>query len=107
MHAAPAELAGAWNFGSSDDSFITVGAMVEQVVQHWGDGEIDSRPDTALHEAQFLKLDSSKARTLLGWRPRWDVRTAVSKTVEWYRRHRAGEDMLAVSQEQIAAYSGQ
>ena len=107
MHAAPAEHSGAWNFGSNDDAFITVGAMVEQVVQHWGDGVIDSRPDMSLHEAQVLRLDSSKARTLLGWRPRWDVRTAVSKTVEWYRRHRAGEDMLAVSKEQIAAYSGQ
>jgi CDP-glucose 4,6-dehydratase len=53
-----------------------------------------------------LRLDSSKARSILGWKPRWDVRTSVSKTVEWYRRHLAGEDMLAVSKKQIAAYSG-
>jgi len=80
---------------------------VEQVAQQWGEGNIDSRPpNPALHETHVLRLDSSKARTLLGWKPRWDVRTSIAKTVEWYRRHLSGEDMLAVSKDQIAAYSG-
>jgi CDP-glucose 4,6-dehydratase len=105
MCAAPEEFSGAWNFGPDDDSFLTVAAMAERMLMQWGAGEIVSVPSPALHESRVLRLDSSKAKSLLGWKPRWDVRTALSKTVEWHKRLLAGDDMLAVSMEQIAEYT--
>jgi CDP-glucose 4,6-dehydratase len=105
MADAPAEFSGAWNFGPDDDSFLTVAEMVDQMIREWGGGETDPAPAAALHETRVLRLDSSKAKTLLGWKPRWDVRTALSKTVEWHKRLLAGDDMLAVSRDQIAEYA--
>jgi len=41
--------------------------------------------ENAPHEASFLKLDNSKAKSLLGWFPKWSIETAVKKVVEWER----------------------
>ncbi len=66
--------------------------------------EIDS--EKHVHEAHELRLDASKARTRLDWRPRWDVDRAVRESLKWYRAHFEGEDMLRYSQAQIAEFSG-
>jgi CDP-glucose 4,6-dehydratase len=105
MSDEPAGFSGAWNFGSTDGSLLTVSEMVRQVVEEWGEGSCDVCPDPLLHEAQVLKLDSLKARTFLGWKSRWDVRTSISKTVEWYKHNLAGNDMYEISKRQIADYS--
>ena len=39
----------------------------------------------ARHEAGLLMLDSTKARSVLGWRPIWNINETVKHTVEWYR----------------------
>jgi CDP-glucose 4,6-dehydratase len=105
MAEAPAEFSGAWNFGPDNHSFLTVDAMVEHAIREWGTGRIQLDPSSRQHEAAVLRLDSSKARTLLGWRPRWDVRKALTRTVQWHKRLLAGDDMLAVSRAQIAEYA--
>ena len=56
------------------------------------------------HEATYLKLDGSKARTQLGWHPRWRLRDALVKTLEWHEAWRRAENMRSVTLEQIAAY---
>src|SRR3546814_16196739 len=56
------------------------------------------------HEAQSLKLDSSKAHAALGWHPRWALDVALGRTLEWHQAWRRGEDMAAVSVAQIAAH---
>jgi CDP-glucose 4,6-dehydratase len=62
--------------------------------------------DAALHphEAHTLRLDSSRARTLLGWRPRWSLDAALDRTIDWHLAWRDGQDMAAVSLAQIDAY---
>jgi CDP-glucose 4,6-dehydratase len=107
MAEAPGEFSGAWNFGPDEGSVLTVAEMVHLMIREWGTGEVKTAPAAALHESRVLRLDSSKAKALLGWKPRWDVRTALSKTVEWHKRLRAGEDMLAVSRGQIADYAAE
>lgn len=98
------DFAEAWNFGPDESD----ARPVEWIVGHlcalipgarW-------RQDDAAHphEASVLKLDSSKARTRLGWRPRWDLETALRKTVEWHQGWRRGEDMRKSSLSQIRAY---
>lgn len=92
-------LAKAYNFGPSDDDVRPVGWLVEQLAIH---SEVDDGPHP--HEAHWLKLDSSLARTTLGWAPTWDLAEGLRATADWYRAHREGEDLLALTRAQIAAF---
>jgi CDP-glucose 4,6-dehydratase len=96
----------AWNFGPAYQDCRPVRWIVEQLSQAWGPEakwELDERPKP--HEANFLKLDSSKAGTRLGWRPRWDLACALSAIVECHKAHLAGADVRAVVLDQIRRYT--
>ncbi|MGF1509245.1 MAG: CDP-glucose 4,6-dehydratase [Myxococcota bacterium] len=98
---------GGWNFGPADTSVTTVRYLVEQMVAAWGSGTVEERPDpNAPHEAGLLKLDISKASASLEWRSAWSVRETVRKTVDWYRAHLEGADLLEVTRSQITDYAG-
>ena len=56
------------------------------------------------HEAHYLKLDCSKARSELGWRPRLDLQDALSWIVEWTRAYAAGDDMIDITTGQIERF---
>jgi CDP-glucose 4,6-dehydratase len=89
----------AFNFGPADDDVRPVGWVVERLAPT---SEIDAGPHP--HEAGWLKLDSSLARATLGWTPAWDLAEALRRTADWYRAHRDGDDVRAVTCAQIAAY---
>jgi CDP-glucose 4,6-dehydratase len=99
-------LAGAWNFGPSDNDAREVGWVVERLRAHWGDGLAwrSSASSDDPPEAHALRIDSSKARELLGWQPPWALDEALGRTVEWFQTQRAGGDMRAVTLEQIEAF---
>ena len=80
--------AGAWNFGPSHEGSITVEEVVRSVKKHWNkiDYEI-MKHSKQFHEANVLKLDCSKAYTLLHWKGVWDSDTAFEKTVKWYKAY--------------------
>jgi CDP-glucose 4,6-dehydratase len=99
-------LGGAWNFGPWDADAKPVSWIVEQLAARVGDGarwrvEV---PEGAPHEAVQLKLDISKARTRLGWQPRWSLPRCLESIVEWDRTYRAHGDLQAVTLQQIAAF---
>jgi CDP-glucose 4,6-dehydratase len=100
--------AGAWNFGPPDEDAVTVAALADQIVRLWGEGTWKAAPEQdAPHEAHDLKLDCSKARQLLGWRPRFTLDEAVGMTVAWYRQAlSSGLDggMHEMTGEQIRSY---
>jgi CDP-glucose 4,6-dehydratase len=91
---------GAWNFGPADDEARPVRWVAERLGVRW---EADSGDHP--HEAHFLKLDSSRARARLGWRPLWDLERGLDATAQWYAAHREGGDMRQVVLDQIEAYS--
>jgi CDP-glucose 4,6-dehydratase len=102
------DFADAWNFGPEESDAREVGWLADRVTKLWGDGarcEGDRRVHP--HEATYLKLDCSKARARLAWRPRWDLERALEETVGWYRAFYGGSDVRALSVGQIAAYSAQ
>ena len=96
---------GAWNFGPDERDIRSVEELVGKLSAAWGTGgrwEADTgdRP----HETATLKLDSSKARSLLGWRPRWGIDAAVEKVVEWSHGYRDGGDLRRLCLDQIEAH---
>ena len=97
----PAKYSGAWNFGPDPDSIITVKEVVEKVIKYYGKGTWkDVSNPNQVHEAKLLNLDTSKARFLLGWKPKLNVDEAIKMTAEWYKKCRS-EDMLNFSIKQI------
>lgn len=96
---------GSWNFGPDDDSVQPVEWVVGQLGEKWGEGvdlqfEVQPQP----HEATLLKLDCSKAKTILGWKPKWDLSEAVGKIVEWHKRYQGLENVTELCLEQIHEY---
>jgi len=101
----PAEFASAWNFGPSDADAVSVEAIVTAVARLWGPpAGWASAGGEHPHEAGFLKLDSSKARAGLGWKPRLGLESALEWTVQWYKNQQQGADAKALSLAQIGRY---
>ncbi len=95
-----------WNFGPDASSDATVGEVASLTCRLLGNEDRLSLPaePAVLHEAGLLRLDSTLARTLLGWRPIWDLEAAVGRTVDWRRALLAGQDMQAFTGQQIDDY---
>jgi len=86
LHQGGQAWAEAWNLGPAADDALPVRDMVDILAHHWPHPVqwwADS-PHSHPHEAQYLRLDCSKARQKLGWRPVWNARTAVQRTVQWH-----------------------
>jgi len=94
----------AWNFGPADEDALSVRWIVERLVAASPGATWECEQEPQPHEALYLKLDSSKSRARLGWKPRWRLETALDKTIEWYSDWRQGKDMREVSLAQIAEY---
>jgi CDP-glucose 4,6-dehydratase len=101
-----AEYARAWNFGPADADSRTVGEVVGRLAELWPGGiEHETRIEPgAPAEARLLKLDSSRARELLGWAPAWSLDDALGAVVDWYAAHGGGGDMRALALDQIRAH---
>lgn len=90
----PTSAAQAWNFGPRDEDAKPVQWIVERMCERWGDGAGWTRDESVQpHEANYLKLDISKARTGLGWQPRWSLSEALDRIVAWHRAWLSGVDM--------------
>jgi CDP-glucose 4,6-dehydratase len=104
LYANPTNFAEAWNFGPRDEDVRPVQWIVERLVG--GMPGASWQYDGALqpHEATHLKLDSSKARTRLGWQPRWNLESSLEKILEWHLAWSSGDDMREFTLEQIHAF---
>jgi len=101
----PAAAPRAVNFGPNPASFCTVREVVDVFSARFG-GKPGWQRDPGLHpqEAQALTLSSTLAQRSLGWRPMLDVAASLAWTADWYRAHKAGENMLTFSRSQISQY---
>jgi len=94
----------AWNFGPEEADARPVQWIVEYLCSQMPDAawQCDASPQP--HEANTLKLDSSKAKAQLGWRPRWNLQTALGMTLAWHQAWKQSSDMAAISVQQIKEY---
>ena len=100
------EFADGWNFGPNDDDARSVRWVVEHLCESWGIGTLwTNQPGDHPHEANYLKLDISKARKYLNWAPRLSLKDALSQVIEWHKASLHDEDMQLKSLEQIRRYS--
>lgn len=98
------DFAEAWNFGPDAESEVPVSDLVKQLALHWGPHarwQLDEGKHP--HEAAYLKLDCSKARTRLGWRPLIPFDLALRMTCDWYLAQVEGKNMRDLSMRQIAS----
>ncbi len=106
LHEEGSRYAEAWNFGPDDNDAKPVEWLVDRLCKKWGGGAsymIDKGKHP--HEANYLKLDCSKAKFQLGWRSRWDLEKAITSIVEWMRSYRQDRDVKKICLKQIEEYS--
>jgi len=95
-----------WNFGPKDDDCQPVQWILDKMVHFWGDGahyEIDKSEQP--HEANFLKLDCSKAAMRLKWHPKWRLEQTLEQIVHWHRAWLQGDDMQVKCLQEIEKYN--
>lgn len=94
-----------WNFGADELDVRNVEWVMKKICDLWGENaafEIDKSPQP--HEATYLRLDCSKAKSRLEWKPCWTVEKALEKTVEWSRAYFENKDLRQVCIQQISEY---
>lgn len=99
------KFAQAWNFGPYDHDAKNVEWITNTICEFWGDEasfEIDKKPQP--HEANYLKLDCSKANAELNWSPKWDIQTTLKSIVDWNKAYLNNEDIREVTKRQIHQY---
>jgi CDP-glucose 4,6-dehydratase len=97
-----------WNFGPSDEDARPVQWVVDYLCKAWGGSatwglQLGDHP----HEANYLKLDISKARQRLNWAPQWSLETALNHVISWHRAWIEGRDMYEFCLAQISLYGSE
>lgn len=94
-----------WNFGPNDEDAKPVGWVVEQMAALWGtDAQWHIDNGEHPHEAHFLKLDISKARSRLDWHPALRLKEALALIVDWSKQRAAGANMRQLTLDQLRTY---
>ncbi len=96
----------AWNFGPFDEDARPVNWIASKMAQCWGEeAKWQLSDDSAQpHEANYLKLDISRARAKLGWSPTWSLETTLDSIVRWHKAWLASEDMRQHCLDEIDAF---
>ncbi len=98
--------AGSYNVGPAENDNVTTGELAEIFCRSWGENlSWESKSLNQPKEANFLKLDCSKIKSTFNWQPRWNVRTAVEKSVEWYKIFRDGGDIAKCMTNQVTDFT--
>lgn len=108
LYEEGAAYAEGWNFGPNDEDAKPVQWIVEKLTKAWGENAswaLDGGNHP--HEAHYLKLDCSKAKTRLDWYPRWRLENTLDAIVDWHQAYHAGKDMRVVTLSQISEYEGE
>jgi CDP-glucose 4,6-dehydratase len=105
LYQGVAKLAGAWNFGPKEESFVCVEELVKNGINVLGAGGYQIVEDVVRHEAKVLKLDINKAINVLKWHPKWNFDEGLKETFEWYNEFYTNTEYISdFSDRQIKLY---
>lgn len=97
--------AGFYNIGPDDCDCITTGLLVDIFCKAWGEGiHWENKFEDGPHEANFLKLDCSKVKTIFDWHSHWHIEEAVKKTVEWSKIYLEKGNIIECMDRQIMEF---
>lgn len=102
LYKTPERYAESWNFGPREADIKPVSWIADYLTKNWGEGKswaLDKHQHP--HEATYLKLDCSKARSRLDWQPHWNLERGLQETIAWYQAYQAGKDMHNISLSQL------
>ena len=106
MWEHPTEYCEGWNFGPEQESVLTVWEVATAMIENFGYGELKDVSDpNALHEANLLMLDITKAKTRLEWKPRLDAKNCAILTSDWYKKYKI-QDVYCLCVEEIEKFIG-
>lgn len=96
---------GYYNVGPDENDCVSTGVLADLFCEKWGNIEwINKREKKAPHEANYLKLDCSKIKSVFGWKPTWNIERAVMETVNWTKAWVSGQDIWMEMDRQIREY---
>ncbi|MDA7464816.1 CDP-glucose 4,6-dehydratase [Candidatus Pelagibacter ubique] len=93
-----------WNFGPEQSEAKTVSWVLNCLSEKFTNANWEEEKKEQPYEANLLKLDISKAKSRLGWAPRWSVETAIDNTISWYQAFKENKDMIEFSVKQIKSF---
>ena len=105
LYQNPKEYAEGWNFGPNEQDVKPVEWILDKMVSKWPNSSWELDKGSSPHEADFLKLDISKAKFKLGWNPLWSLSDTLEKIVNWHQAWLNEEDMQTVCLEEIEEYT--
>lgn len=106
MWESPTEYCEGWNFGPKMDAVVPVWDVANMLVQSYGKGSLlDQTESNAVHEANLLMLDITKAEQRLGWAPILTTEESIALTTDWYRQYQE-TDVRILCVEEITKYLG-
>lgn len=104
MWEEPTKYCEGWNFGPRAESISTVWEVASKLIENYGSGDLKDMSDpNAVHEANLLMLDISKAKFKLGWEPRMNIDQCTALVADWYKRYKT-EDVYSLCIEEINEY---
>lgn len=97
---------GYYNVGPDDCDCVTTGNLVDLFCKYWGENAIweNQAEANAPHEANFLKLDCSKVKSVFGWQPRWHIEECMAKVCEFSKVWLAGGDIPVEMDKEIKEF---
>ncbi|MBA4320072.1 MAG: CDP-glucose 4,6-dehydratase [Flavobacterium sp.] len=104
LYEGEKEICGAWNFGPEEKNYLTVKKLVKKTLKMLKRRSYIIKRDTTKHEADFLKLDISKAKKILGWRPIFDLDQTLKLTLDWYKSFYNKENVIGITNQQIKLF---
>jgi len=99
------EYAEGWNFGPDEEDIKPVFWILDEMTSKWLNSSWILDQNSNPHEAGFLKLDSSKAKSKLGWKPVWGLGYTLEKIISWHKAWLEGDDMQALCLAEIEKYT--
>ena len=105
LYQNPKEYAEGWNFGPNEQDVKPVDWILDKMIAKWPNSSWELDISSSPHEAGFLKLDISKAKSKLGWNPLWSLSYTLEKIVNWHQAWLNEEDMQTVCLEEIEEYT--